>query len=147
MTESVTQSAAQSAAVDFEQGLERYKAGESPESLIPFFKEICERSPKNSVAWACLAWLYLLTDKAELALKAAQKSVKLEKASPQGRINLVLAMLETGKTGVREHIEVAQKVMSLSAELRQDIVENIEDGFAKKPNWKSLERVQKWLDM
>ncbi len=143
MTESVTQSAS----LDFEQGLERYKQGESPELLIPLFKSICERTPKNSVAWACLAWLYLLTDKPEAALKAAQKSVKLEKASPQGRINLVLAMLETGKTGVREHIEVAQKVMSLSAELRQDIVENIEDGFAKKPNWKSLERVKQWLDM
>jgi len=44
----------------FDTGLERYKAGESVESLIPVFKEVCDRSPKASSAWICLAWLYLL---------------------------------------------------------------------------------------
>jgi hypothetical protein len=34
----------------FDKGLERYKAGESVESLIPLFKEVCDRSPKASSA-------------------------------------------------------------------------------------------------
>jgi hypothetical protein len=44
----------------FDTGLERYKAGESVESLIPVFKEVCDRSPKASSAWICLAWLLML---------------------------------------------------------------------------------------
>jgi len=78
-----------------EQGLERYQQGESAASLLPEFKQLSDRSPKNAAVWSCLAWLYMLTDKPELALKAAQKAVKLDKVSPQNRINLVLAMLET----------------------------------------------------
>ncbi|XTZ10274.1 MAG: tetratricopeptide repeat protein, partial [cyanobacterium endosymbiont of Rhopalodia yunnanensis] len=61
----------------FEQALERYKQGESPETLIPCFKHICEHTPKNSTAWACLAWLYLLVERPESALKAANKSIKI----------------------------------------------------------------------
>ena len=87
-----------------EQGLERYQQGENAASLLPEFKELSDRSPKNAAVWSCLAWLYMLTDKPELALKAAQKAVKLDKVSPQNRINLVLAMLETKTAGVREHI-------------------------------------------
>ncbi|CCQ68314.1 TPR-repeat protein, specific for cyanobacteria [Crocosphaera watsonii WH 0402] len=67
----------------FEQGLERYKEGESIDTLIPYFKEICDRSPKNPTAWACLAWLYLLADKPESALKAARKSVKIDSRRPK----------------------------------------------------------------
>lgn len=128
-----------------EKGLERYKAGEEPEKLIPTFKEICDRSPKNPIAWTCLAWLYLLTDKPNQALKAAQKGVKLSPKDPQARINLALAMLDAGKTGIREQVEAAKEVVSLSAELRREVEENIADGLKRKPEWKSLQRVQKWL--
>lgn len=129
----------------FDESLERYKAGESPETLIPVFKDICDRAPKNSTAWSCLAWLYLLTDKPDRALKAAQKSVKIDARLPQARINLALAMLDSGKTGVREHIEFAQQVMKLEAAIRNDILENIEDGLTRKPDWDSLLRIKKWL--
>ncbi|CCQ53114.1 TPR-repeat protein, specific for cyanobacteria [Crocosphaera watsonii WH 8502] len=129
----------------FEQGLERYKEGESIDTLIPYFKEICDRSPKNPTAWACLAWLYLLADKPESALKAARKSVKIDSRPPQARINLALAMLDTGAKGVRDHIEAAQQLISLDEDIRNDIMENIEDGLSRKPGWKSLERVKKWL--
>jgi len=81
----------------FDTGLERYKAGEAATSLIPLFKEVCDRSPKSSPAWTCLAWLYLLDNKASLAYKAAQKAVKLNPQDPQARVNLAVAMLETVK--------------------------------------------------
>ncbi|WP_013324804.1 tetratricopeptide repeat protein [Gloeothece verrucosa] len=129
----------------FESSLERYKAGESAAELIPVFKDICDRSPKNPTAWACLAWLYLLENKPKSALKAAQKSVKLDARVPQSRVNLVLALLESGETGVRSHIETVQQMMSLSAEIRQDIEENIEDGLTRKPDWDNLKRVKSWL--
>lgn len=129
----------------FENGLERYQSGESPETLIPVFQDICDRAPKNPTAWACLAWLYLLTDKPKSALKAAQKSVKLEPRAPQARINLALAMLDSGQTGVRPHIEAAQQIMELEAQIRQDVEENIQDGLTRKPDWKSLQRVKNWL--
>ncbi|HAC64454.1 MAG TPA: hypothetical protein DCF68_13175, partial [Cyanothece sp. UBA12306] len=70
-------------------------------------------------AWACLAWLYLLTDKPERALKAATRSVKIDDRPPQARINLALAMLDTGAKGVRPHIEAAEQMMSLDEGLRQ----------------------------
>ncbi|XQQ05527.1 MAG: tetratricopeptide repeat protein [Leptolyngbya sp. IPPAS B-1204] len=81
----------------FDQGLERYRAGEDPASLIPLFKEVCDRTPKSSSAWTCLAWLYLLDNKPSQAYKAAQKAVKLNPQDPQARINLAMAMLETAQ--------------------------------------------------
>ena len=54
-------------------------------------------------------------------------------------------MLDTGAKGVRPHIEAAEQMMSLDEGLRQDIKENIEDGLARKPNWKSLDRIKNWL--
>lgn len=134
-----------SVATLYESGLERYQAGESPETLIPVFREVCDRARKNAAAWSSLAWLYLLCDKPTAALKAAQKGMKLDPKAPQVRINLALAMLDAGQTGVRSHIEAAQDMMALSEEIRQDVLENIEDGLTRKPDWKSLQRVKQWL--
>jgi len=129
----------------FDHGLERYQSGEAPETLIPVFKTVCDRSRKNSSAWTCLAWLYLLTDKPTSAYEAAHKAVKLNPQDPQARVNLVLAMLECSKTGVRPHIEIVQQLVMAVAELRQEIELNIADGLTRKPNWKNLERVKAWL--
>lgn len=129
----------------FDEGLERYKAGEDPEVLIPVFKEICDRSRKTSAAWTCLAWLYLLTDKPTPALTAAQKAVKINPQDPQARVNLVLAMLELSKSGVRPHIEITQQLTMAVPELKEEVMQNIEDGLTRKPNWKSLERVKAWV--
>lgn len=129
----------------FDQAIERYKAGEDPAELIPVFKEVCDRAPKSSASWACLAWLYLLTDKPNSALKAAQKAVKLNPQDPQSRINLALAMLDAGKPGVRQHVEIAGQVMGAVDELQTEVMQNIEDGLTRKPGWKSLERVKGWL--
>ncbi|MDX2099637.1 MAG: hypothetical protein SFW36_17810 [Leptolyngbyaceae cyanobacterium bins.59] len=129
----------------FEEGINRYKAGESIETLIPTFKEICDRAPKNSPAWTCLAWLYLLDDKPTLALKAAQKAVKLNPQDPQARVNLSIAMLETGQKGVRPHVELVQQIVLAVPEMRQEVQENLEEGLSRKSDWKSLERIRVWL--
>lgn len=129
----------------FDQGIERYKTGESAESLIPVFKEVCARAPKSSSAWTCLAWLNLLADKPNSAYKAAQKAVKLAPKDPQARINLAVAMLETGKKGVRTHVDAAAQVVLAVEELRKEIQENFDEGFKRRPDWPSLQRVQSWL--
>ncbi|MDB9524867.1 hypothetical protein PN498_02610 [Oscillatoria sp. CS-180] len=135
----------QSAESLFEQGIEQYKAGAPASDLIPVFKEVCDRAPKSSAALTCLAWLYLLEEKPNSALKAAQKAVKITPQDPQGRINLALAMLDSGKKGVRDHIDEALHVMMLSSELKEEVKQNLEEGLSRKPDWKSLQRVQKWL--
>jgi len=129
----------------FEQGIERYKAGATASELIPVFKDVCDRAPKSSPALTCLAWLYLLEEKPNAALKTAQKAVKLTPQDPQGQVNLALAMLETGKKGVRDHIDEARQIMMLSSDLKEEVQQNIEEELSRKPDWKNLQRVQKWL--
>jgi len=129
----------------FDTGLERYKAGESLDSLIPVFQEVCDRAPKSSSAWTCLAWLYLLDNKPNSAHKAAQKAVKLNPQDAQARINLALAMLEKGEKGLRQHIDFAQQLMFVNPEWRDDIKSSIEDGLSRKPDWQSLLKVKSWL--
>ncbi|HYX18294.1 MAG TPA: hypothetical protein VE944_28800 [Nostoc sp.] len=129
----------------FDTGLERYKAGEAVDSLIPVFKEVCDRAPKTSAAWICLSWLYLLDNKPNLAYKAAQKAVKLNPQDPQARVNLSLAMLETGQKGLREHIDIAQQLIFVNEEWRDEIKTSIQDGLSRKPDWQSLTKVKNWL--
>jgi predicted Zn-dependent protease len=129
----------------FDTSLERYKAGEGPDTLIPVFKDICDRAPKIAAAWSCLAWLYLLDDKPEQAYKVALKGVKLDPNAPQARVNLAVAMLETGQTGVRKHIDVVKQMMAIDSEVKGDLTESIEDGLNRKPDWKALSRVKNWL--
>lgn len=129
----------------FDQGLERYRAGESAASLLPLFKEVCDRTPKTSAAWTCLSWLYLLDNKPSQAYKAAQKAVKLNPQDPQARINLAIAMLETAQKGVRDHVEVAGQIVLAVPELREEVEQNFEEGLSRKPDWKSLVRVKAWL--
>ena len=129
----------------FEQGLERYKAGEPVADLLPVFKDVCDRAPKSSAAWTCLAWLYLLDNKSSLAYKAAQKAVKLNPQDPQARVNLAVAMLETNHKGLRQHIELAQQLIFVNNEWEEEIKKSIEDGLTRKPDWKSLTKVKKWI--
>lgn len=129
----------------FEQGVQRYQAGESPEALIPLFKEVCDRSPKSSAAWTCLSWLYLLDSKPTPAQKAAQKAVKLNPQDPQARVNLAIAMLETASKGVREHVEIAGQIVAIAPELKEEVEGNFKEGLSRRPDWKSLKRVQSWL--
>jgi predicted Zn-dependent protease len=129
----------------FQDAIERYQAGESPKDLIPVFQNICDRSAKNSPAWTCLSWLYLLDDRPALAYKAAQKAVKFNPDDPQARVNLAIAMLETQQKGVREHVDRAMELMMIASELEVEVQRNFEEGLSRKPNWKSLQRVRTWL--
>ncbi len=129
----------------FDEALEKYQAGEDPQNLIPTFQEICDRTPKNSAAWTCLAWLYLLEEQPQLALKAAQRSVRIEPRDPQTQVNLALAMLDSGQKGVRKHIEIVQQAIDFEDKIRESVKENIDDGLKRKPNWKSLQKVNNWL--
>jgi tetratricopeptide (TPR) repeat protein len=128
----------------FNSGLERYQAGESPDALIPVFKEVCDRAKKNSPAWTCLAWLYLLADKPTLAYQAAQKALKLNPEDAQTRVNLILSMLDAGQKGVRSHVELVQRMVMIP-EIRTEIEQNIEDGLKRKPDWSAMLRLQNWV--
>ena len=132
----------------FDEGIDRYKAGENPETLVPLFQDICDRSPKNSVSWTCLAWLYLLADKPNPAVKAAKKAVKISSHDPQARINLAVALLETGQKGVREHIDKIQQIMTVAPdELKEEVQGNIADGLERKPDWPALLKVKNWISL
>jgi tetratricopeptide (TPR) repeat protein len=128
----------------FNQGLERYNAGEATQTLIPVFKEVCDRAQRNSPALTCLAWLYLLEGKPTLALKAAQKAIKLNPQDPQARINLVMAMLDTQQKGVRPHIEIIQQILMVP-ELREEVENSFADGLKRNPEWASLLKVKAWV--
>lgn len=129
----------------YDKGLEKYQAGEPIDELIDYFRDLRDRAPKNSAILCSLAWLYLLADKPNSALKVAQKSVKFDKQAPQARVNLAIALLEAGKSGVREHIDAAQEVIGMSSQLREEIIKNLDDGLAKKPDWEAVIRVKNWL--
>jgi predicted Zn-dependent protease len=87
----------------------------------------------------------MLDNKPTQALTAAQKAVKLNPQDPQAQVNLAMAMLETSKKGVRDHVELAQQIMMVSEELRDEVKQNLEEGLSRKPDWASLVRIQKWL--
>ena len=129
----------------YKEGLERYKAGEKANTLIPLFKEITDRSPKSSSSWISLSWLYLLEKKPKPAYKAAKEGVKFNPDDPQGRINLALAMLEIGKKGVRLHVERAQQMIMADKDWLEEIKSNIKDGFDRRGEWPNLSRVKSWL--
>ncbi|MEO1590075.1 MAG: hypothetical protein AAFU71_02160 [Cyanobacteria bacterium J06632_22] len=129
----------------FDRAIERYKAGEGPDTLIPTFKEICDRSHKSSAAWTCLSWLYLLANKPNAAFKAAQKAVKINAQDPQARINLAIAILDSDRKGVRQHVDIARQVLFAVEDLRDEIKQNFEEGLRRRPDWDSLIRVQNWV--
>ena len=126
----------------FDNAIKDYQSGEIPAKLIPIFIDVCNRSPKLDSAWTCLAWLYLLENKPQLAIKAAQKSMKIDPFDAQTRINLAAGMLEAKLSGVREHIEMAKSLVEASTEVREQVVANFKDGFSRKPDWASLKRIE-----
>jgi tetratricopeptide (TPR) repeat protein len=129
----------------FQEGLKRYQEGAPAADLIPLYEKICDRQPKIASGWICLSWLYLLDGQSQLALKAAQKAVKISPEDPQAHINLAIAMLETSQTGVRNHIEAAKNWLMILKDLKDEILANFEEGRRRRPDWKELERVYAWV--
>ena len=130
----------------FQQAMDRYQKGADPSEVLPDFVRITESAPGQSAGWTCLAWLQLLCDQPENALKSARYAVKLNGQDPQARINLSLALLETQSKGVREHIQVVQQVMTMAPDVTNDLKASIADGLQRRPDWKALKKVQSWLD-
>ena len=131
----------------FEESLNRYKSGTSPEDLIEDFQKITSTTPNNAAAWTCLSWLQLLCDNPHEALRSARYAVKLNGQDPQSRINLSLALLETNSKGVRDHIDYVKRAILVLPEIEKELKESFEDGLSRKPNWKTLLKIKSWLDL
>jgi predicted Zn-dependent protease len=129
----------------FEQAMERYQQGAAPADLIGSFVAITEQSPNQAAGWTCLAWLQLLDGQHQSALRSAKTAVRLNPQDPQARINLSLAMLETGAKGVREHIEIVQRVLAMAPDMAAELNASIADGLVRQPGWKAMEKVKAWL--
>ena len=129
----------------FDQAIHRYREGAAATTLIEEFEAITAQAPRLAAAWTCLAWLQLLDDQPDQALRSARTAVKLNPQDPQSRVNLCLAMLDTGAKGVREHIDLVLRVTAVAPELATDLQASIADGLQRKPGWTSLEKVRTWL--
>ena len=131
----------------FDQAMSRYQAGADAAEILPLFVRITEAAPRQSAGWTCLAWLQLLCDQPEEALRSARFAVKLNPQDPQARINLSLALLETDSKGVRDHIQVVQQVLTMAPDVSNDLKGALEDGLQRRPGWKALEKVKTWLNL
>jgi predicted Zn-dependent protease len=129
----------------FDQAISRYQQGAAPEEVIDDFLRITAQQPRLSAGWTCLAWLQLLLDQPHAALRSARTAVRLNPQDPQARINLSVAMLETGQKGVREHVELVQRVMVMAPELATELTDSMADGLRRRPGWQALEKVRGWL--
>ena len=131
----------------FQQAMNRYQQGAPTHELLADFETITAAAPRQSAGWTCLAWLQLLSDQSEQALRSARMAVKLNNQDPQARINLCLAMLETKAKGVRDQIEVVQQVLALAPEVGAELKESIDDGLKRRPEWPALLKVKAWLEL
>lgn len=129
----------------FDEAIRRYQEGAAPQEVIDDFLTVTTQSPRLSAGWTCLAWLQLLLDQPAQAMQSARTAVRLNPQDPQARINLSLAMLETGTTGVRDHIEVVRRVMLMAPEVAEELRESLEDGLRRRPGWSAIEKVKAWL--
>ena len=129
----------------FEQALKSYNEGAPLSEVIASFQEITQQDPRLSAGWTCLAWLQLLDNQAQTALRSARMAVKLNPQDPQARINLSLAMLENNVKGVREHIELVLRVRLMAPEIGEELDNSIADGLARRPDWQALQKVKAWL--
>ena len=129
----------------FENAMARYQSGEEASKLIKDFEEITSISPNQSAGWTCLAWLQLLCNENQNALRSARVAVKLNPQDPQSRINLTIALLETNSKGVREHIEFVKRALLIVPDLEKELKDSLNDGINRKPNWNSLKKIQSWL--
>ena len=130
----------------FEQALASYQQGAPIEEVIGSFLQITRQEPRLSAGWTCLAWLQLLDNQPQAALRSARNAVKLNPQDPQARINLSLAMLETNAKGVREHIDLVQRLRVMAPELASELDDAIADGLARRPDWQALQKVKAWLN-
>ncbi len=131
---------------DFNAALSKYQSGHDLIPLVEDFQKIIAQIPNHFAAWTCLAWLYLLLKKNDLALKAARQAVRLNNQDPQARMNLALALLASKTKGVREHVDLINRMKLIVPDLENELKSSIDDGFERYPGWPELEKIKKWLD-
>jgi len=131
----------------FDQALSRYRAGASANEVIADFEVVTTQSPRQASGWICLSWLQLLTGANDAALRSARMGVRLRPQDLQARINLALALLDTGPKGVRDHVGIVQRTLSLAPSLTTDLRESTEDGLRRRPDWQALIKVKAWLGL
>ena len=131
----------------FDNAMARYQSGEEASKLIKDFEQITSISPNQSAGWTCLAWLQLLCNENQHALRSARVAVKLNPQDPQSRINLTIALLETNSKGVREHIEFVKRALLIVPDLEKELKNSLNDGLNRKPNWNSMKKIQSWLGL
>ena len=129
----------------FENAMARYESGVDASDLIKDFESITNTSPNQSAGWTCLAWLQLLCNQNNDALRSARIAVKLNAQDPQSRINLSAALLATNSKGVREHIEFVKRALLVVPDLEKELKVSIKDGLDRKPDWDNLRKIQNWL--
>ena len=93
-----------------------------------------------------LKGLQLLLKNNEEALAAARQAVRLNQQDPQARMNLSLALLATKNKGVRDHVELIKKMAMMMPDVKSDLMESLEDGFTRYPDWPELIKIKKWLE-
>ena len=86
-----------------------------------------------------------LLDQPGEALRSARTAVRLNPQDPQARINLSLAMLETGAKGVREHVDLVRRLMAFSPDLAKELTASMDDGLQRRPGWPAMVKLQGWL--
>ncbi len=131
----------------FNKAMTKYKAGAKAIDLINDFESITRALPNQAAGWICLAWLQLLSNQSDAALRSARTAVKLNGQDPQARLNLSLALLETKSKGVREQIEIVKRILFAVNELEEELKESIADGLRRKPDWEALKKVKEWLGL
>ena len=131
----------------FDQAMARYQSGAEASEVIQDFEEITASAPNHSAGWTCLAWLQLLCNQPEAALRSARLAVKLNSQDPQARINLTLALLETKSKGVRSQIELVKKILFAIPEMEKELKSSFSDGLTRRSDWSELKKVKTWLDL
>jgi cytochrome c-type biogenesis protein CcmH/NrfG len=131
----------------FERAIARYRQGTPATDLLDDFQAITTQAPRQASGWICLAWLQLLSDQHQEALRSARTAVRLSPQDPQARVNLSLALLETRSSGVRDQIAMVQRLLTMAPELGEDLRESLEDGLSRRPGWPALTKVKTWLGL
>ena len=128
-------------------GNELYQQKAPLPEVIDVFLQAEEKYNKDSSVYTCLSWLYMLKDESgdfDKAISYAKTALRLDPGNIQAHVNLVLALLATGKKGVREQFE---KVISRST--KQDLehaVYNLKDALERKPEFQDAAKLLTWIE-
>ena len=131
----------------FEQGLELYEQKASYDEIIPLFEQGVAQSPRDSIGYTCLAWLHLLRNQEEDIAKGlayAQQAIKLDGRNVQAHFNLVLAMLMSEVTGVRQEFQRAMSKFQ-SSEEQKEVISNLRDAIERHPDLTAATKLLNWI--